>query len=202
MPSLSRTRLFLTLLVALPLASCGSTGLAESWVEPSLTSRPRFEKVFVAYLGEDASAQRSAEDALASHMQGTEVVKCYEQFPESLGQRSALPDPARVKDRLRALGCDGAVVLRLSRVEQEVSWSASSYPTHYRSFGGYWGHPTEMDMRTDEIVHVETNVYSLADDKLLYAARSRTFNPGSAAGMVDEIADAVAEDLEEKGLSR
>jgi hypothetical protein len=188
------------------LASCASTSLAESWVTPSLTTMPRFEKVFVAYLGGDASAQRSAEDALAERLERTEVVKCYALFPDALqlAPGGAELDPAKVKSELRALGCDGAVVMRLSRVEQELSWSPSTYPAHYRSFGGYWGaaYPSAMDVRTDEIVHVETNVYSLADDKLLYAARSETFNPGSAAGMVGEIAAAIAEDLEEKGLSR
>jgi hypothetical protein len=191
----------LAALAAVALSACASTGLAESWVEPSLTSLPRFQKVFVAYLGGDAAAQRGAEDALAAHLADAEVVKCYERFPQALGRASATLATERVKAELRALGCDGAIVLRLARVEQEVSWSPSAYPVHYRTFGGYWAQPAG-DLRTDEIAHVETNVYSLADDRLLYAARSETFNPGSAAGMVDEIATAVAEDLEKKGLAR
>ena len=186
------------------LAGCASTSLAETWVTPSLTAMPHFKKVFVAYLGGDASAQRSAEDVLAKRLKGAEVVKCYELYPDALALAPARIDPERVKSDLRSSGCDGAVILRLARVEQEVSWSPSSYPAHYRTFGGYWGttYPSAMDVRTDEIVHVETNVYSLADDKLLYAARSETFNPGSAAAMVDEIAAAIADDLEEKGLAR
>lgn len=200
---LSRTRV-LALTALLALAGCASTSLAESWVTPSLTAMPHFKKVFVAYLGGDASAQRSAEDALAEHLKDTEVVKCYELYPDTLGLAPARIDPERVKSDLRSRGCDGAVILRLARVEQEVSWSPSTYPAHYRSFGGYWGYayPSSMDVRTDEIAHVETNVYSVADDQLLYAARSETFNPGSAASMVGEIAAAIADDLEEKGLSR
>jgi hypothetical protein len=175
--------------------------LAESWVEPSLQSLPRFQRVFVAYLGGEASSQRTAEDSLAAHLAGAEVVKCYERFPGTLGRTPEPLDFERVKSELRALGCDGAVVLRLARVEREVSWSPSTYPTHYRTFGGYWAHPVG-DLRTDEIAHVETNVYSLTDDRLLYAARSETFNPASAARMVDEIAEAIAKDLEKKGLAR
>lgn len=187
----------LGLATLLGLAACAATGLAESWVEPSLEQLPHFQRVFVAYLGVDASAQRHGEDALAKHVKEGEVVKCYTLFPDARDL-----DPGRMKDELRKAGCDGAIVMRLARVEQEVSYTPSTYPPHYRSFGGYWGYayPSTMDVRTDEIVHVETNVYSLADDKLIYAARSETFNPGSSAAMVDEIAAAILEDLEEKGL--
>ena len=60
---LERTRV-LAITAFLALAGCGSTGLAETWVTPSLTAMPHFKKVFVAYIGGDASAQRSAHSVL------------------------------------------------------------------------------------------------------------------------------------------
>lgn len=187
----------LALFALLLFSGCASTGVAESWVDPALTELPHFRKVFVAYLGAEPSAQRHAEDALAARIQDAEVVKSYVLFPDAREL-----DAARMKEEVRAAGCDGAVLLRLARVEEEISFSPSSYPAHYRSFGGYWGYayPSTMDVRTDEIVHVETNVYALAEDKLIYAARSETFNPGSTDQMVQEIAEAIVDDLESKGL--
>ncbi len=70
----------------------------------------------------------------------------------------------------------------------------------WRNVGGK--RPAPVDVRTDEIVHVVTNVYPLADDKLIYSARSETFNPRSTAGMIADIASAIRDDLEEKGLLR
>ena len=183
------------LATALLLAGCSSTGLDESWIDPSVQSMSGFRKVFVVYRGSDASVQRTAEDAMAAHIHGTEVARCYEVFPDAPGM-----DPMLVKSRLLEQGFDAAVVMRVSGVRQEVSWVPSSYPVGYRSFGGYWGEPATV--RTDEIVHVETNVYSLAEDKLLYAARSETFNPSSTVSLVDEIAAEIADDLEEKGVLR
>ena len=89
-------------------------------------------------------------------------------------------------------------------VEQEVSWSPSAYSAGpYRTFGGYWGYPVDTGtLYTSEIVHVETNVYALAEDKLVYAARSETFEPGSTKDLVDEIAEDVADDLRAKGVVR
>lgn len=199
------------LLVLLALASCASTDVEESWVSPSLQSMPPFEKVFVAYLGSDAATERKAEDALAARLSRYEIVKCYELFPDATGAMGAVGgvdnrherlDAQRVKEELRLRGCDGAVVLRLARVEQQISTTPGTYPASYHSFGGYWGDASTVDVRTDEIVHVETNVYSLKDDQLIYAARSETFEPSSASEMVEEIANAVAKDLEEKGIAR
>lgn len=194
----SPTRNLLALVSALALGACASTGIAESWVDPGTQQLPRFQKVFVAYMGSDAAAQRLAEDSIAKHLEAPAVLKSYELYPDARGL-----DPVRVKDELRAQGCDGAVMMRLSRVEQEIS-ATSTHPGYYGSFGGYWGrgYGAPVEVRTDEIVHMETNLYSLADDKLLYSARSETFNPSSTEELVDEIAEAIAKDLEKRGLKR
>lgn len=185
------------LLAAIPaLAGCSSTQLAEAWIDPDFKAVPEARKVFVAYLGEDPSVQRVAEDAMAAHVPAAEVGRCYQLFPDSREH-----DPARIKAALREQGYEVAVVMRVARVEQEVSWSGSTYPVHYRTFGSYWAYDSGT-MRTDEIVHVETNLYSLTEDKLLYAARSETFNPSSTEGLVDDIAEAVADDLDSRGILR
>ena len=189
----------LALLVAPALAGCATTGIADSWVDPALKSVPHFQKIFVAYLGSDAAAQRVAEDRLSQHLHASAVVKCYELFPEAKDL-----DPAAIRDQLRANGCDAAAILHLTRVEQEYSYSSGAYASNFGTFGRGWGwaYSTPVDVRTDEIVHVVTNVYTLGDDKLIYSARSETFNPRSTAGMIADIASAIRDDLEEKGLLR
>jgi hypothetical protein len=184
--------------LALVLGACSSTGLAESWVDPGLKELPHFKKVFIAYLGVDTAAQRVAEDSLAKHLKAREVVKKYVLYPDTRDL-----DAKKVREELRDQGCDGAILMRLVRVEQQVS-STPMHPADYYSFGGDWGnaYPTGVDVRTDEIVHVETNVYSLENDKILYSARSESFNPSSTSKLIDEIATAVAEDLEKRGLNR
>ncbi len=56
--------------------------LSESWIDPSVATLPEFKKVFVAYRGTDASVQRVAEDALATHIR-PEVVRCYSLVPDA-----------------------------------------------------------------------------------------------------------------------
>lgn len=189
--------LALSLGLALLCGACASTTLAESWVDPSLKTLPRFQKVFVAYVGSDTTAQHHAEDALAAKLSAPVVEKCYALFPDAQKQLT----PERAKDELRARGFDAAIVMRLARVEQQVT-TTGTQPAYYRSFGRYYAYSDAgpYGLRTEDTVHVVTNVYSLADDKLLYSARSETFAPGSTAGMIDEIAAAIAEDLKQRGL--
>jgi hypothetical protein len=197
-PRSQLTRALLASLLLGMLAACSATGLAESWVDPGTKQLPHFQKIFVAYLGADAAAQRLAEDTLGTKIKSAEVAKAYVLFPDARKL-----DPASVREQVRAQGCDGALVMRLARVEQQIS-SSPAFPEYSSSFNRYWGYaaPAAVDVRTDEIVHVETNMYSLADGKLLYSARSETFNPQSTTTMVEEIAAAIARDLEKKGLRK
>jgi hypothetical protein len=187
---------FLMAFLALGLAACASTNLTDSWADPTLQAMPRFKKVMAAALNADPALRRSAEDALVASLKRTAAVPSYAIVPDWEG--GSLD---RIRDRLQKAGIDGVVTMRLASVEKEQTW----VPGTYSSFGGYWGYayPMVYDpgyLRTDTIVRVETMVYSVADDKLLYAARSRTFNPSSAAETVKEIVASVAEDLKKRGL--
>jgi hypothetical protein len=50
------------------------------------------------------------------------------------------------------------------------------------------------------VVAVETLIYSLKDDKLLWAGTSRTTNPDTLSDLVTEVADAVAKQAAKQGL--
>jgi hypothetical protein len=50
------------------------------------------------------------------------------------------------------------------------------------------------------VVSVETNVFSVPDEKLLWSGISESFNPQDVARTVDEIADAVSRELRQQGL--
>ena len=49
-------------------------------------------------------------------------------------------------------------------------------------------------------MEIETNLYSVKDDKLIWVGVSETFNPASVKTAVKEIAAAVVADLRKKGL--
>ena len=55
-------------------------------------------------------------------------------------------------------------------------------------------------MRSDRFVSVETNVYSIEDERLLWSGVSQAFDPLDVGGTVDDVADAVSKELRRVGL--
>jgi hypothetical protein len=56
------------------------------------------------------------------------------------------------------------------------------------------------EIRTDTIVVVETLIYSLKQNKLVWGAQSRTTNPKNVDQLVKKLATAAAEELKKQGL--
>jgi len=185
---------------ALLLAGCASTSLVQSWSDPQ-AGPIDFKKVIVFFFSEDEKVRHAAEDALVRQMQGTQGVAAYSLTPEA-----EYEDLDKVKSRLQSEGFDGAVVMRLIGTEEKETWVPGRYPGQYYSFYRYYTYtrpmvydPVFMEKK-DEIVSVETNLYSLAEDKLIWSGVSETFNPWSASALANDVARSVAKDLKDKGL--
>jgi hypothetical protein len=55
-------------------------------------------------------------------------------------------------------------------------------------------------VQTDTEVTIETLIYSLKQDKLLWGGVSRTSNPEGLQSLIIEVADAVSSELASQGL--
>jgi len=174
-------------------ASGGSPDLETSWRDPSVSAL-HFRRVLVSYVSNDESVRRRVEDKLAK------------QIPNSFAAYRAAPD-LNVRDRpgasalLREKMFDGAIVMRVVDAQDRQSYvPLTTWYTGYPSFYGYWGSSWGMVQRpgyvvNDRMVSVETAIYSIKDDKLLWAARTRTLNANSPSKLVDETVDAVVREL-------
>lgn len=182
------------LIGGLALAACASTRIVESWKAPG-AGPLRFHKVLAVAILKNQGLRQNAEDALKSNLRSVQAVQSYTMF--DLGD---LVNREKAKERLRQEGFDGVVVLRLTSSRQELSWT--SYPTApYDTFWGYYGaYYPAMDMRVDTVVSVEINIYSLTEDKLIWAGVSESFNPTSSQGLISEIAAEAGKELRRQGL--
>ena len=184
---------------SLALAACESTRITSSWRDPE-AGPARFEKVAALALMPSESGRREAEDEMVKRIRRATAVPGY-----SLFEPKELEDHEAVKGKLRASGFDGVVVLRLVKAEKEYSWSPGDYPASYYSFSSYYrmARPATYDpgyLQSTTVVRVETNIYSLANDKLVWACLSETTEPDGASGLVASVASAVADELESEGL--
>lgn len=189
-----RIQLAAFLVAGLGIAACASTRIVESWKAPG-AGPLRFQKVLAVAILKNQGLRQNAEDALKGNLQKVQAVPSYTMF--DLGD---LANQEKAKERLKQEGFDGVVVLRLTQSRQELTWQ--SYPTApYNTFWGYYGssYPA-MDMRVDTVVRVEINIYSLTEDKLVWAGVSETFNPTNSATLISEITAEAGKELRRQGL--
>jgi hypothetical protein len=196
MPS-SRSGCALVLAVALAaLTSCGSTHLLTRWQDPA-TTQIRFTKVLSLCFTKDPSLRDAAEGELCRHMPLTECKPAYFAIPESI-----VSEVDDAKALILKEGFDGAVVMRVLDRRERVTYTPPSYGP---SFWGYYRYarPLAYDpgsYRTDDVVLVETSIYSLTSDKLLWVGTTETLNPKSLPDVVDDIAKAVRGELLRRDL--
>jgi len=168
-------------------ASSSNTSVVNSWKDPTVPVQ-RYQKVLAVFISNDATTRRTAEDALARKIPN--AVASYTVLPED-----ALKDPAKAKAWVQQQGFDAAVLMRPVAVDKETSYTPGTtyvVPAGYRSAWGYWGsgwryaydpgHYTQTN-----VVYIETNVYSLNEDKLVWSGRTKSYNPNNIPRLVDEI---------------
>ena len=189
----------------LGLLACATTEFDSTWRAPD--ARPlqlTGKKVCGLVISKNEALRRSAEDAMAREISahGAQGVPAYTLF-----DAAEIKDQAKVRAKLESLGFSGIVVMRLAGKETRVNYSPAVYTgPYYGSFwGGYWGYGwgyanSPGYITTDQVVKVETLVYSLEQDKLVWAGVSRTVDPTKIDSFIGEIAKAVANQMEKDGL--
>ncbi len=184
------------------LMACGSTTrVVQSWSDPGTTVvKGQYKKVFCMALLQDESSRRAAEDKLASLMPGRAVqsYKWFNVLPDSI-------DKQQTGDALRADNYDGVLIMRLARKEKDVTYVPGTYPGSYYSPYGYYGYarPYYSDpgyIRTDDYYFVETNLYDLAKDKLIWSGMTSTWEPSSVPGAVEDVVRAISEKMRDEGF--
>jgi hypothetical protein len=184
---------------AIAITGCAhSTELATSWRDPAATSA-RFHHVIALFVSRDAALRRSAEDRMASQIAGG--VPAYTIVPDS-----EVRDASRVQQRVRDAGFDGAVVMRVVGVELQPNYAVGNSwyggPTDLWGYWGTsWGYVYDPGyVMPDKIVTVESAVYSVPENKLIWAGRTETFNPSSLKKLIDGVVRVSVKRMRKEGL--
>ena len=140
-------------------------------------------------ISQNEATRRGAEAALAAELSrnGAVGVPAYTVIPDD-----AVQDQNKAKPYIEKSGAKYAVVMRATGRDKEVSSTPTmggyygpgwgGYGGFYGGFYGYgWGGAYGgSTIRTDTIVYVETLVYDLTSDKMIWAGQSSTMNPSKA----------------------
>ena len=205
-----RTKLSIAMLAGIVALGCASTSFVSSWTAPD--ARPlhvKGAKVVAVAMFESESARRVAEDTIARELskRGAQGMPMYKLLPDASPESEA-----QARTALEGEDVAGLIVMRPIATDKEVTLSPGAYsgPRYGAYWGGYygfgWTYPWHMDLRpepeihTHDVVYVETLIYSLRQNKLVWAGQSRTTDPESVSELVNELADATAKQLEKADL--
>ncbi len=163
-------------------------------------------KVVALVIADDESLRMSAEESLARLLtaRGLKATAAWRMIP-----REELRDKDKVRRWFEQIGVEGAVVLRPIQMERTVTEYAPQWTTsYYNNFWGYYGtygygvvaayEPAHKSV--DTIVVVETLVYNVTRDVLLWAAVSQTNDPKSMDAYMKQLVSDVAKEMQKAGL--
>jgi hypothetical protein len=182
---------------------CGpSTTMEKSWHDPNATvSVTGNQKVLVMGLVKDESSRRIVEDNLVKKMQ-VKGIASYTILTEDMVK-------AAKEEALSAMlvqeGFTHVLIVRLADVEKETSYVPGSTSVHYGGYGRYYGYGASMYgspgyYTEDKNYFVETAVYSISPDKLLWTGTTKTVNPTKINNTIDDIAMVVTEKMKKDGF--
>jgi len=193
----------LNLTTALPLAFVLVSGcwrrteISAVWHEPG-SPVLNFNRAVAVFASTDEGMRRAVEDELA--MKFPNAVPAYRVVPNA-----ANVDKDQILQQMRGAGFDGAIVMRVTNVTERLNYQPGAYWGPGYGFGGYWGsawaYPYNPGyVTTTQIVSVETNIYNLKSDKLVFAARSETSDPSSVGKLIRSVMRHINEELKKSGM--
>ncbi|MBP7866876.1 MAG: hypothetical protein KA419_13115 [Acidobacteria bacterium] len=195
-----------TAVLSIGTVPAGSTRVLKSWKSP-LAGQVQLagKKVAVFVVSADESMRQGPEETLATELRsrGVDGVAGYTVLPVELTRNTE-----NAKAFLKRVGITYAIMVRLAGKEEEINyvpgttWYARPY---YPSFWGYWNYSwavvgTPGYVYSQTVVSLETLVYSIEEDKLLWAGASRTTDQGDIRKEVKKLVAAVGKQIRKDGL--
>jgi hypothetical protein len=175
------------------------TKIADTWKDPSTAPKP-LGKIVVVALTDDAVTKRMFEDHFAAALRdrGNDAVASYtfvDAGPET--------NPDSLVATLRTAGYGAAVTARPlgEDIKETQTWGSGYYvPSAYYHWGSYYGMSYQAMTVTSynersSVLYVEANLFDLASERLVWAARSGTTKTGKLKEGVDSYTGAVVKEL-------
>lgn len=213
----TNTRLFLlavtVLLSSHLIVGCNpASQITGSWKSPDGGGK-RYQKVLVAALTSEVAARRTVESELVYRLQrkGIQATRSIDVFPPSFTQ-GKLPPREEIIERIRQTGHDAVLTASLLDSDSEtrylpktITYAPVSAHVYYTNFYGYYSHYYPLVYSPGYYVatstyFLETNLYEVASEKLLWSAQSETYDPSSLSRFSKSFAKLTLDRLSRDGI--
>jgi hypothetical protein len=163
------------------------------------------KKVAALVISKDESLRVAGEEALARELtnRGMQGVATYRIAP-----REELAAAETAKPWFERSGVEGVVALRPVSSEKRAAYTVDTWANpYYGSLWGYYGYGwgnvyVVGSARQETVVIVETTIYSVPRNTLLWAGVSETKDAKGLARFIEELAGETVKELHKVGLAR
>jgi hypothetical protein len=161
------------------------------------------KKIAALVITDDQSLQMSGEEALARELNQRQVtgVPTYRILP-----REEMKSADTARPWFERAGVQGVVAIRPVRHEITESSSPVVWSTYTNDFWGYYGYGwtggVSLSRSREEGIIVETLVFTLTPDRLVWAATSETKNPKSLQAFITDLVGGVVQEMRKMKLVR
>jgi hypothetical protein len=202
MSSLQKVVLYISVMGAL-LSACAHTKLTAVWSDDAYLGGP-MKKVMVVVVLDNSINRKIVESALVEELKQNGV--------EGIASNKALGSKELSKENITQAAkenqVDGLMAVRLTGVDQEQVYHAPVYSIpypYYYTWDSYYPHMHEnLGMpgytATYKYYNVETNVYHVSTEKLVWSAASQTVDPTDINKESKEFASKIVRSLKESNL--
>lgn len=196
---------YIFLLFALALTSCKSTQIVSSWVQPEKEIKiENLSKVLVVALFHNETSRRKAEDQMVGYLKGKGIVS-YNYLDDAFNKNNE----EAIRKVIKADNFDAAITMRLIDVDREQVYIPGNdrlnAPNYYRNFSGYYNRNYPFYYQRGYYANtktytVETVVFSITQDKIIWSGLTKTTNPDGLIKMTEEIAQVVFKKMIKQGF--
>jgi len=205
MPTIKLTLIILSLLGVT--ACVSSTKMVKSWIDPEFKGGA-FQKILVLAVIKDDIHRRSYEQRFAELVPNynAAAIAGYTLVKETKDYSSK----PKIIEAVKKSGADAVLVAELVSVkkkERQVP-ASYSYAPRYGYGYGYYGYSSRAYdtmyqpgyTTVDTVVKLETTVFDVQTEKMVWAGGTRSFNPGSAEKVITENANLILSGMKKAGL--
>lgn len=187
----------------------GASALAKTkfnsvWKSPeAAATRLAGQKVAALIIDADESLRVAGEEALARELteRGMQGVPSYRFVP-----KEELKSADQARGWYEKAGVQAVVALRVVSDEKKLQYQPSTWTSgYYSSLWGYYGYGWGVVYdpgykRIDRYVSLETLIFSVPKNTLLWAGVSETENPKEPAKVIEEVVREAVSEMRKQGL--
>ena len=177
------------------ISSCASTKIVESWKEPNKQiTLDKLKKVLVVAMFKDETSNRKAEDQMVKFLKG-KGIQSYNYLNKNFDKSKV----ETIQNKIKKDGFDAAVTMRLIDVDKETIYQRNGinrFPNNYRDFSNYYYESAISYYNPDNYITtktytIETNIYSITENKIIWSALTETSDPKGVNKMTEDVTQAV-----------